>query len=467
MTHKSEIRDFVEENWDAIEADIAHMVSIPSVRDDEHASEVAPFGPEPRKALDEILKIAERLGFDVKPTDNYCAVADLAGKDDQDIAIVAHVDVVPAGPGWNTDPFKMEKREGWLLGRGVEDDKGPGIIALWAARWFIENNITPQHKIRFVFGTDEESGMGAVRKYVAENPQPDFMFTPDAEFPVICGEKGIVHGEVSFEIPKASPIKEIKGGVAKNAVAGEAYAIVERNSGNFTSSENIEVSNLDEEFVKIYAKGISGHASLPEGTINAIGVLVEYLFKSGVVAENDQQWMSFLQLLLSDSYGEALGLACEDDFLGKLTCVGGMISLKNGQCTQTIDIRYPSTTNLEKITAIIEESIKGFSGAFNPGHTENSHIVDPKDSKVKALMDSYTDVTGKAAEPIAIGGGTYAKRFEHSVAFGPCEMDTIKPEWAGGMHGPNEAINVEELKNAMVIYILALENLMELDLRVS
>ena len=105
---------------------------------------------------------------------------------------------------WMSEPYSLVKRDGYYLGCGVEDDKGPAIIALWAVKYFIDNNIKLNHKVRFIFGSNEESGMGAVKKYVAENPQPDFMMTPDAEFPIICGEKGIVHGQVDFKFPSDS-----------------------------------------------------------------------------------------------------------------------------------------------------------------------------------------------------------------------------------------------------------------------
>ena len=459
MSSTDDIRSFVDTNWNAIKKDIADMVAIPSVRDDEHATEDAPFGPEPRRALDEIGKIAKRLGLDVLPCDNYCCVADLKGVDDKEIAVVAHVDVVPAGPGWHTDPFEMVERDGYLLGRGVEDDKGPGVIGLWAAHWFVDQGIVPQHKIRFIFGSDEESGMGGVKKYVAENPQPDFMFTPDADFPVICGEKGIMQGEVSFPFPASSRIKEIHGGVAHNAVAGSCEAIVEASLDELVPSSHISYEKIEDGLVRIVAAGVSGHASLPEGTSNAIGILVEYLKSLGFVQEAEMPWYDFEHKLMVDAYGEALGIACEEEFLGKLTCVGGVLNIKDGKGVQSIDIRYPCAITQDALSARFTEIAEGLGGTFAVDHAEDSHLVDPEDECVVALVDAYREVSGKQAEPIAIGGGTYAKRFKRSVAFGPADMTEVKPEWAGGMHGPDESMNEELLKEALVVYIRSLENL--------
>ena len=307
--------------------------------------------------------------------------------------------------------------------------------------------------------------MGAVKKYVAENPQPDFMMTPDAEFPIICGEKGIVHGQVDFKFPSDSLIKDIEGGAAKNAVPGEAFAIVETDFSSLKDAEGFEISDLGDGTVKILAHGVSGHASMPEGTVNAIRLLIDYLTDNNLVSECDNAWIEFANKLLADSYGEGLGIACEEDFLGKLTCVGSMIGIEDGVCTITIDIRYPGAITKEEIFEAMDKNIASFEGKFTAGHTEDSHLVDPDDPKVQALLKGYIDTTGKDATPIAIGGGTYAKRFDRSVAFGPCELEVVKPEWAGSMHGPNEAVAIDDLKNAMEVYIRAIQNVMELDLR--
>ena len=465
MFSNETIRSYVEANWDAIEQDIADMVAIASTEDLPGACDGAPFGKEVRRATDKILEIANRLGFKTYETDGYYGIAELQGKDDQQLAIVAHVDVVPAGPGWATDPFEMVKKEGYLLGRGVEDDKGPAVIALWAAHYFIENNIVPEHTIRFVFGTNEETGMGGVKKYVKDYPQPDFMFTPDAEFPVIAGEKGIIHGAISFALPQGSTITKLNAGVAPNAVAGEAEAHIKSCCGELEDTDRVKVTQSEDGKLCIHADGISGHASMPEGTINAIKVLMDYLVANNLIADCDKPWVGFVNKLMADAYGRALGIDCAEEFLGELTCVGGMLNLEDGIVSQSIDIRYPGATTEEELCQTLQGYAQEFGGKFEAGHTEHSHLVEPDDPKVQALIASYSNVVGKKAEPIAIGGGTYAKRFERSVAFGPCEMDCVKPEWAGNMHGPNEAVEVAQLKDALIIYVEGIENLMQLDLR--
>ncbi len=465
MYNEAEIKEFVDAHWDEIQQDFAHLIAIPSVLDEESASDEAPFGKPARQCLDEVLAIAERLGLEAQPCDNYCAVADLPGKDDQQIAVVAHVDVVPAGPGWNTDPFELVVRDGWMLGRGVQDDKGPGLLGLWAAAYFVEKGITPAHTIRVIFGSNEETGMVAIKKYVKENPEPDFMFTPDAEFPVISGEKGIVHGEISLQLAEDSTIVDMSAGVAGNVIPAHAEATVRASYAQLPQAEFISLEDKGEGLVRIQASGISGHASMPEGTRNAIKVLFDYLVNNDLISASDAPVASFIQTLVADSYGRSLGIACEDDFLGELTCVGGVLTLEGKKLTASIDVRYPTAITLEGITEAVESQLAACGGSFEPGHVEHSHVVDPSSAPVAALMKSYVDFTGSHADPIAIGGGTYAKRFKNSVAFGPVELERDMPSWAGVIHGPNEAMSIEEAKSALAIYIGSLLNLMEIDLR--
>ena len=198
---KQDIDAFVERVWPEVLDDIADLVNVRSVEDLDHAAENAPWGPGPREALDEALCIADRVGLAAHDCDGFIGFADLPGASDKQIATIAHVDVVPEGPGWHTDPFEMVRREGWLLGRGTIDDKGPAVLSLHAARFFAERveetGERMPYTLRVLLGANEETRMGDVEWYLEHYPQPDFLFTPDAEFPVCCGEKGQLQGTFS------------------------------------------------------------------------------------------------------------------------------------------------------------------------------------------------------------------------------------------------------------------------------
>ena len=124
----SDIEAYVERVWPAVVEDRAALVAIPSVAESDKAEEGAPYGPEAKRALTCALDMAKRLGLEPHDMDGYIGYADLPGKSDTQIATIAHVDVVPAGVGWTQDPFTMTEREGYLIGRGVIDDKGPAVL---------------------------------------------------------------------------------------------------------------------------------------------------------------------------------------------------------------------------------------------------------------------------------------------------------------------------------------------------
>ena len=216
---------FAEENEAAIFRDIARLVAINSVEGE--PAEGAPFGPGPKAALEKGLEIARELGLKSVNCADKIGYAQLGeGPEDRYLATITHLDVVPTGEGWSHDPFTMWEREGWIIGRGVLDDKGPSVLCLYALKYLKERNIPLRYPIRALLGANEETGMGDVEYYLANYPAPLFCFSPDANFPLCNGEKGIYHGRILFRQP-LNRIREIRGGIVANAIPDKAEALVE------------------------------------------------------------------------------------------------------------------------------------------------------------------------------------------------------------------------------------------------
>ena len=127
---KAEAKAFVEENWEDIVKDIESLVAIRSVEDLDHATDEMPYGPASYEALCKGVEIAERLGLDAHNCDGHIGYADVPGDSERQIAMIAHTDIVPEGSGWTFDPFKLTRKDGYLIGRGVLDDKGPFVLEL-------------------------------------------------------------------------------------------------------------------------------------------------------------------------------------------------------------------------------------------------------------------------------------------------------------------------------------------------
>ena len=454
----SDISRFAESHERDIVRDIARLVSIPSVEGP--AAPDAPFGIESKRALDCALQIAEELGLDTVNCENKIGYASVGEDHGQGyLATITHVDVVPAGDGWTEDPFTVRERDGFLLGRGVMDDKGPSILCLYALKYLRDSGLPLRYPVRALLGSNEETGMGDLEHYNANYPAPLFCFSPDADFPLIHGEKGIFHGRL---ISRHTPVNvlEMTGGVAPNAVPAKASALVRAEA--LQSTDAVSVEELEPGLWKLSSVGVSGHASMPEGTVNAIGRIVDYLLENGIPAEGELPYFRFLARLHAATDGSGLGLQSSDDYFTPLTAVGGKISTADGVFCQTIDCRYGISTSGEAITARLREAA-GSAAEIQVDADAAPFYLTLDNPAIQACMESYNLVTGENAHPFTIGGGTYARHFPNAAAFGPEHPERPAPAFAGPIHGIDEAARLSDLMEALKIYIVALLRLEALD----
>ena len=344
---------FIAANREQLLDDIAALVAINSV--EAAPAEGAPFGEGARAALDKALELAGKMGLATHNCEGYIGYAELPGADpDKYLATICHVDVVPAGEGWEADPFTMRRQDGWILGRGVMDDKGPMVVTLYALKFLKEMGVQLRYPIRALAGTNEETGMKDVEYYLAHNKAPAFCFTPDAEFPVCNGEKGHFHGKLVSPVCKGK-ILSFTGGVANNAVPDRASALVDADIVGLKNAPNITLEP-ENGGVRVRGWGKSGHAASPEGTVNAIGLVVDYLLANNLCTEEERKYLEALHKLHSSTAGEGLGIATSDGPFGPLTIIGGRIYMEDGRMVQTMDSRYPTSTNGE----VIAQAIRNF-----------------------------------------------------------------------------------------------------------
>ena len=450
---------FIEANRAQLLDDIAALVAVNSV--ESAPAEGAPFGAGARKALDTTLAIAERMGLAVHNCEGYIGYAELPGADpDKYLATICHVDVVPAGEGWAGSPFEMRRQDGWIIGRGVMDDKGPMVVTLYALKFLQEMGAQLRYPIRALAGTNEETGMKDVEYYLAHNKAPVFCFTPDAEFPVCNGEKGHFHGKLVSPVC-GGVIRAFEGGVANNAVPDRASALVAVEMAGLKNAPGITLEP-ENGCVRVRGWGKAGHAASPEGTVNAIGLVADYLLANGLCNEAERAYLEALHKLHSSTAGAGLGIASADGPFGPLTIIGGRIYMQDGRMVQTMDSRYPTSTNGDAIAAGIRASI-GSGAALEDVDSADPFYIGADTPAIRACIDTYNEVTGKDEKPFTMGGGTYARHFPYAVSFGPESHDLVLPAFGGPMHGANESAPVDALLQSVKIYILALLKLEEID----
>lgn len=73
------------------------------------------------------------MGFQTRDVDGHCGWCEY-GEGEEMVAVLCHLDVVPAGDGWHYPPYDCTWAEGRIYGRGVIDDKGPAAAALYALK---------------------------------------------------------------------------------------------------------------------------------------------------------------------------------------------------------------------------------------------------------------------------------------------------------------------------------------------
>ncbi len=458
-----DFRKLTDEYFDQYIKDLNDLVSIESTRDVEHAAPNAPFGPNVAKALETMLEIGKRDGFETKNYDGYAGLITL-GDGEESVGILGHLDVVPLGDGWTKNPLAVTEDQGYLYGRGVLDDKGPFLAGYYAMKMLKDLNVPLKRKVMLIAGTDEESGMGGIQEYVKTGPIPTMGFTPDAEFPVIYGEKGNLH--ITLDSDQPSIIEDFQAGTRPNIVIAKADAILKTDQFDedlynfFLKTNGLKGKGwVEDGKVHLYAEGKAAHGSLPYMGINSGVLLLNYIAN----AYNDKL-AGELYELLKDWKGVPEGIDVNGVYMGFLTMNPGIITIHDGHAHVLIDIRYPNDTEPEKILKGFEEACADFAKDITPAiaYAGKPLFVDPNSKLVKDLMASYAKYSGDTFSPaITIGGGTYAKMFDNFVAFGP-EKPWVRPPkgvHVGGCHEADEGISVDALKEAIAIYADAIVRL--------
>ncbi len=423
-------------------------IKINSIHDEKTISKGKPFGQGVYEALEFIAKLAEEKGFEVDRCDGYCTEIKW-GNGKKIIGVYAHADVVPVSGNWKYPPFSGMIEDDILYGRGTSDDKGPAMAAFYALLALKENNlIDDEYQVRLVIGGNEEKGSACLEYYFKTlgKSYPDYGFTPDGEFPLIYGEKGIANYRTSgfISIPT---LLSIDAGVVANSVIDKASALLTSIDGIKEYLENTSYKYSIEEVEKRYLLTIIGkaaHGSLPQEGINAGLQLLDVL---GNVLHVDE--FNELVKAYQDPSGKTLGEFYHSDLLNDTTYNVGLITYNNGNFDMVVNFRYPENVDPIKVISSIDSKLPFSTSVIT---ATESLCYDPQSSWIQSLLRVYQEETGDYKTPIiTIGGGTYAKESRNTVAFG-----SAFPGSNDHIHDANEHICLKDFYTSMPIYARAI-----------
>ena len=376
----------------------------------------------------------------------------------------AHLDIVPLGEGWHYPPLKCTLKDGFLIGRGVGDNKGPGICALYALRFLKEKGISLKNDVLLYLGLSEETGMQDIEYFCRTQQVPDFNLVTDTNFPVCYGEKGLMRAEVMREIE--GNLVSFHGGSVVNVIPAKAEAVLAQVSLKEAETalkviQGISVAR-DGENVKVLARGISRHAAFPEGSVNAVWVLAQALADSGLVRGSAGEAVRAAASMTADCYGAGCGIPFEDKESGKLTCVGSVVHGEEGKIRISFDTRYPVTVDGKAVAEgfIKQAEVLGFE--VTVGEMSAPAYVPLDNPYIPVLSEICDYVQGRHYEPYTMGGGTYARHLPCAIGFGPGVPDAPNPfeNGHGQGHQPDECVPFQMLLKGLKTYIISL---MELD----
>ncbi len=505
MKYQNEIAAYIDAHTEEMIEDIFTLCRINSER--MPAEEGKPYGPGPAETLAAALKMAESYGFTTRNYDNYVGTVDLNDQAKQ-LDILAHLDVVPAGEGWQiTEPFSPILKDGKLYGRGTSDDKGPAVAAFYALRCVKELGLPVSKNVRLILGCDEECGSSDIAHYYKIEKEAPMTFSPDADFPLTNIEKGRLPGQfdAEFEASAALPrLVSVDAGIKVNVVPGKAFAVVEgldpaemektaadvtaetgvqflleacesgdkadvtaASAGDSTAS-GVKTASIGAASgektaaagaapcVKITAVGEGAHAASPQTGNNALTGLLTYLTRLPLAPCPQMTAVANLLSLMphGDVNGKAMGIDLKDDISGELTLAFSMLKVTDCRLEGMFDTRCPVCATVENMLDVAKKNLaaKGITlhnDSFNPPHhvDENSHFV-------QTLLAVYEAHTGLKGECQSMGGGTYVHHLENGVAFG-----ASMPGTDNRMHGADERAVLYDLVTSAKIFAQAIVEL--------
>ncbi|GAB4073783.1 dipeptidase PepV [Barrientosiimonas marina] len=464
--------DEVVKRQDELLKDLQGFLSIKSVLNEEQADSEAPLGQGVKDALHYMLNLGDGDGFSVKNVDNLAGHLEM-GEGEEMLGILGHADVVPEGDGWSMEPYGATIKDGRIYARGSSDDKGPTIAAYYGMKIVKELGVPLDKRIRLIIGTDEESDWRGVNHYFAKEEMPDMGFVPDAEFPIIFAEKGLSDFDLVLQADAEAAqdervLQTFQSGLRYNMVPDHAEARITapQNTQDMIQSYQryLADAGLDGQAsaedgeMTFTLNGVSAHGAEPANGINA-GIRLAQFLQDLPLDASGKKFLETIAEFRGQTRGEAFNMAVSDDVSGDLTMNAGVMQYTRGSKGRIgVNMRYPVTFDMDKGKETLTKAIAAKDLTMENMTDSKPAYVEKDDPLVQTLKQVYEEQTGETGEPLAIGGGTYARALDRGVAFG-----AMFPGREDVMHQKDEYAIVDDLLKTTAIYAQAIYELAKAD----
>ncbi|BCD67763.1 succinyl-diaminopimelate desuccinylase [Nitratiruptor sp. YY09-18] len=261
------------------------------------------------------------------------------------LCFAGHVDVVPPGEGWETDPFEPVEKDGYIYARGAQDMKS-GIAA------FVQ----------------------AVKEAENFNGTLSILLTSDEEGDAKWGTK---YALAEMERMKLIPDYAVVGEPTCEAVFGDAIKIGRRGS----------INGIIEKI------GKQGHAAYPEKAINPIHKVAQVLpHMAGVDLDSGDEYFAPSKFVITDIRA---GMEVTNVTPGKLKMM--------------FNVRNNTKTTMRDIERFVHKYFDGMNYTLTLNESAKPFITDPNAKIVKVIDRAIQKVTGITPRHSTAGGTSDAR----------------------------------------------------------
>jgi len=368
------------------------------------------------------LQLAQELGFKTMTTSDCDVGIVELGQGNETLGILVHLDVVGIGDRekWTNDPFEGVQRDGYLWGRGTEDDKGAAVMSLYAMKAVQELGLPMHRKIWLIVGTSEEGKWTDIASFKREFPIPDYGFSPDGRFPIFNIEKGYADIALDFYRDGKRGIKKLRAGDSPNTIPSKA-----------------KITLQDGRIVTVHGKAT--HSSVPKSGDNAI---IKLCKKLDTIEELDFDFVRFILKYLGN-HGHAHGLGI---YIGLTMVSPTILTLSEDQVRLTINIRHKHGTTRENILNALATQ----SDEYEYGITILDFLDPMWVSKEHPFIKTLQEVSNEYGMDSSLKfapGTSYAKSMKNFVSWGP-----VLPDEPATAHIEDERLSIKTMMLASKLY---------------